>query len=279
MIDFLFIIALAMLIVGSYTDLKTREVPDWLNFTGIIVAAGVRLLQALAESSWQPLIEGVFGFVVFFAIACTMYYLGQWGGGDAKMLMALGALLGLQIDINHFMVGFTVNALFVGGLYGLVWCIIMAITHWKGVHEELEKMYEIHSVKVFKLFTYVAAVIVLLLAYFSEELRWAFLVLAGLLMALFHLWILIRAVEIKGMIKRRKISELTEGDWVTRVIKHKGKFICGPKDLGLTKKQIKLLKRHGFKSISIKEGIPFIPSFLITFVATYFIGNVLIYFL
>ena len=37
MIPVLYLIALIALIIASYTDIKTREVPDWLNFSLILV--------------------------------------------------------------------------------------------------------------------------------------------------------------------------------------------------------------------------------------------------
>ena len=63
-------------------------------------------------------------------------------------------------------------------------------------------------------------------------------------------------------------------------IRINGKYICGPKDLGIEKKQIKKLMvfyREGkIKKILIKEGIPFVPSFLIAFVITLVYGNIVL---
>ena len=36
------------------------------------------------------------------------------------------------------------------------------------------------------------------------------------------------------------------------------------------------IKSMGLKNVRVKEGIPFVPAFLITLVATYFLGNVLL---
>jgi len=96
MIELLMIVTLVVLVVGSVADLKTREVPDWLNFAAIIIALVTRALYSLVEWDYTFILEGVLGFAAMFILACTLYYLGQWGGGDSKMLMALGALLGLS---------------------------------------------------------------------------------------------------------------------------------------------------------------------------------------
>jgi len=279
MIELLVVLTFIVLAVGAFTDLKTREVPDWLNFSAIIAALGIRALYSVWEWDKTYFIEGLVGFAAFFILACILYYLGQWGGGDSKMLMALGALIGLEFTPSHFMMGFFVNMLFVGGIYGLFWSLGLAIVHWRVVHRELHKLHQIPSVLRMKAGTYIVTLIVIALSFFFDDLRWALIIMAGMLMGLFHLWLLIRSVEEGGMIKRRAVSKLTEGDWVVKEVRHKGRYICGPRDLGLTLTQIKKLRRSNIRSILIKEGIPFIPSFLITFIVTYLYGNLLVYFL
>src|SRR3989338_5965028 len=87
-------VALAALLAASYTDLKTREVPDWLSYGLIFSALGIRALFSLGELDGGILLRGLAGFAVFVAIAYLMYYTRQWGGGDSKLLMGLGAAIG-----------------------------------------------------------------------------------------------------------------------------------------------------------------------------------------
>ncbi|MBW2999427.1 prepilin peptidase, partial [Candidatus Woesearchaeota archaeon] len=121
LIDIVLIIVLIALIIGSYVDIKTREVPDWLNFGLIFTGFGIRLIASFATFDWSYIIEGVFGFVLFFILAYLMFYTGQWGGGDSKMLMGLGALLGLRFELHHFTISFLINIFLIGAFYGLVW--------------------------------------------------------------------------------------------------------------------------------------------------------------
>ncbi|PIO05594.1 hypothetical protein COT47_04145, partial [Candidatus Woesearchaeota archaeon CG08_land_8_20_14_0_20_43_7] len=51
------------------------------------------------------------------------------------------------------------------------------------------------------------------------------------------------------------------------------KYICGPKDLGIEKKQIAILLKHKVKKVLVREGIPFVPSFLIAFIVNVFFQN------
>ena len=78
------------------------------------------------------------------------------------------------------------------------------------------------------------------------------------------------------MIKKVSVDKLTEGDWIVDDVKVGGKVICGPKDLGISKEQIielkKLAEDGKIKQVVIKEGIPFVPSFFMSFIVTYFFG-------
>ena len=75
-------------------------------------------------------------------------------------------------------------------------------------------------------------------------------------------------------------SRLTEGDWIAKDVMVGRKRITGPKDLGVTRAQIRLLKklhREGkVKKVLLKVGIPFMPAFLIAFIMTLLWGNVLL---
>ena len=81
------------------------------------------------------------------------------------------------------------------------------------------------------------------------------------------------------MLKHVRPTELTEGDWIAKEIKVDGKYVTGPKDLGIEKKQIKkliaLYKKRKVNKILIKEGIPFVPSFFIAFIVTLAYGNLI----
>jgi len=90
-------IAFLVLLIASYTDLKTREVPDWVNFGLIGIGFGVNLLFSIIFFKINFIIASVVGFAVFFALAWIMFYTGQWGGGDSKILMGLGAVIGIEI--------------------------------------------------------------------------------------------------------------------------------------------------------------------------------------
>ena len=76
-------IAFIALVIATITDLKTREVPDWLSYSVIFMGIGIRGIYSLATFDYMYLVYGLAGLGIFVAIAYAMFYTGQWGGGDS----------------------------------------------------------------------------------------------------------------------------------------------------------------------------------------------------
>jgi len=282
MIDLiLFSIAFIALAVGAITDIKTREVPDWVNFGLISAGLGIRALYSITTFDWTFIINGVIGLIVFVILAYIMFYTGQWGGGDSKMIMGLGAVLGLPLTLSPlpFILVFMINVIIVGAVYGTFYSIILAVKHRKKFVKEFLKI--IHDKKIMKyrkiiLLILVAFLILTLFVVKDLVIKWILLIFLFMIYLSINVIFFIKAVELSSMFKFVEPGKLTEGDWIAKDYKIDGKKICGPKDLGISRKQIKkliALKRKGkIKKIKIKEGIPFVPSFLIAFIITLTLG-------
>ena len=78
------------------------------------------------------------------------------------------------------------------------------------------------------------------------------------------------------MIKRILINKLTEGDWIIENIYYKKRLLYNKNNPGITNDEIKLLKKYSIKTVIIKEGLPFIPSFLIALIISLIFGNLLV---
>jgi len=280
-------IAFTALIIGSYTDLKTREVPDWANFGLIGVGFGINLLFSIIYWKIDFIVNSIVGFSIFFAIAWIMFYTGQWGGGDSKILMGLGALIGIDIFSGEFpfLASFLINALLIGALYGILWSFSLILKNRKNFIKSLKKLFNNKKIIKVKKYILILFLVFILIAILNSDfyLRLIFLYLSLIVVITFYLWIVIKAVEESCMLKYVLPQQLTEGDWISKEIKIQGKYITGPKDLGIEKKQIKelinLYKKKKVKKILIKEGIPFIPSFLISYIVTLIIGNLIFLFI
>ena len=264
-------IAFIALFLGAVTDIKTREVPDWINYGIIFAGIGIRTLYSSLTSDWTFLFYGLAGLGVFMAISYAMFYAGQWGGGDAKMLMGIGALIGFDFSFKTFsLITLFILIIFAGAVYSLFWSIFLAVKNRKKFIREIKK--NIKKYKKIELIISVCSAAILVSAllmydFNTKIILFCILILINVscLLALF-----VKSVEKASMFMYVEPEALTEGDWIAKEYRINNKYICGPKDLGIEKKQIKKLihlKKTGkIKKILIKVGIPFIPSFLIAFI-------------
>ena len=283
-------LAFVALAAASISDLKKREVPDWLSYGLLALGFGLAAINALIFG-WQVLAYSIAGFALFFIFAYIMFYSGQWGGGDSKVLMGIGALLGLQfsfsfpfVDLKEtpFLITFFINLLIISFFYGIFWSAIIAFNK-RGVFTKKFLFYfgRFRTERIVILVLAFASAFGFVLA--KEPYLKLLLAFAAIFLVFsFYLWLFAKAVD-DCMLRFAKPEELTEGDWVAEDVEVDGKYICGPKDLGIEKIQIEkllALKRKGkVKNVLIKEGIPFIPSFLIAFVLSLFLGNIIGYFI
>ncbi|MBT5021631.1 prepilin peptidase [Candidatus Woesearchaeota archaeon] len=269
-------IALITLLVGSFTDFKFREVPDWVSYSLVFIALGIRSIFAIVYEQFAYLQDGIIGFLIFLAIALIMFYTGQWGGGDSKLLIGLGALIGVKLRMDTFMVGFFVNLIVVGAIYGLLYSFYLIYKEKGAFFSEFKKSF---GEKKVQFFIVLGLVVLFTIGAFFVPAGFSIpLFLFGLILLIAYLvMLLLVSVEKSCMIKSIEPEELTEGDWIAQEIKVGAKLICGPKDLGICKKQIaeliKLKKQKKINKILVKEGIPFVPTFLLSFIVTYFFKN------
>ena len=93
-IIFLIILALIFILVATFQDLRMREVANWINFSLIIFALGFRFFWSLfSESGFGFFYQGLIGFGIFFILGNLFYYGRIFAGGDAKLMIAMGAIL------------------------------------------------------------------------------------------------------------------------------------------------------------------------------------------
>ena len=276
-------LAFIALLIGSITDLKTREVPDWVNYGLILSGLAINLLFTAIYSNPTFIINSIIGLAIFFGIAYIMFYAGQWGGGDSKMLMGIGAVIGIDIGFlgNQFLSSFLINALFAGAIYGLFWSLLMVFINRKKFLLELGKKLSEKNTARAKKFILIIMIFMAILFFLIKPGYIKIIILSVMLLTLatFYLWIFVKAIEKSSMHRLVEPSKLTEGDWIVKDVNVNGQYICGPKDLGISKSQIRKLvefyKKRKVKKILIKEGIPFVPSFFVAFAVTLVFGNVL----
>ncbi len=93
------LIAIAGLLIATYTDLRDRTIPNQLTYAMIFIGIAGHLLEAILTSSLTPILFSVGGAAIAFASAYILWRAGAWAGGDVKLFTALGALVPLPYAI------------------------------------------------------------------------------------------------------------------------------------------------------------------------------------
>jgi len=259
-IIFLLILALIWIIFASVQDLRKREVADWLNYSLIIFALGFRFFYCLFDASdFSFFYQGLIGLGIFFVIGNLFYYSHFFAGGDAKLMIALGAILPLSesfvINLNIFMAFFIVF-LFVGAIYGLIFSFILAGKNWNKFKKEFWKRFR--ATKKQGYFIMILGIVIMIFGFGN-----LWFVLGIFVFFSYYVLIFAKVVEEVCMVKKMSSKNLVEGDWLYKDIKIKNKVIKSKWD-GLNKEEIRLIKMIK-KNVLIKQGIPFVPVFLISF--------------
>ncbi|MEK6843511.1 MAG: prepilin peptidase [Candidatus Micrarchaeota archaeon] len=98
MIEYLILFFITMVI---YSDLKSRIIPDHLNFLFMFIAISLTIVKYEFDPEFL-----FFNYAIFFGFnflfAYLMYKLGVWAGGDVKFFTALMAYLPLYSQFSLF---------------------------------------------------------------------------------------------------------------------------------------------------------------------------------
>jgi prepilin peptidase CpaA len=102
---------LVVVAVAVWTDLRSRRIPNTLTIAALVAALAVRAVYGGAV-----LLDGLLGAGLAFALLLPLFAMGGMGGGDAKLLIAVGAFLGPK----GFLVALLATAI-AGGIMSLIW--------------------------------------------------------------------------------------------------------------------------------------------------------------
>jgi len=92
------------------SDLRTRRIPNWLTAP----ALGMAIAMHTASGGISGLGFSLLGFAVGFGVLLCLWLIGGGGGGDVKMMGALGAWLGVTLTIQVFLVSTALTVLLAG---------------------------------------------------------------------------------------------------------------------------------------------------------------------
>ena len=86
-------------LVAAVIDVRTRRIPNW--FTVPVLAGG--LIFHTVTGGWGGLLTALGGFVTGFGILLVLWLMGGGGGGDVKLMGAVGAWLGAWLTLIVFL--------------------------------------------------------------------------------------------------------------------------------------------------------------------------------
>ncbi len=95
------IVGLAIAQIATYTDLTRRRVPNALTIPAIASGVFYHVLASI-DGHWD---FGITGMLLGGVLLLVPYSLGLVGGGDVKLLSALGAWVGPDAVCNVFIYG------------------------------------------------------------------------------------------------------------------------------------------------------------------------------
>ena len=101
--------------VGALWDVFRYRIPNAVTFGAM--AAGLLYHAGLGPDA-QGLLFGLKGLIPLLAIGFALFAGGWLGAGDAKLLGAVGALLGPKLGLTAF-----VYATICGGIWALLWVL------------------------------------------------------------------------------------------------------------------------------------------------------------
>ena len=106
-----FSVLLVLVAVSTVTDLKHRKIPNAWTAAGVVAGLALGVMQGQLGAA-------VLGLVVALAIGLPLFAIGAVGGGDAKLVAAVGALMG---PASLF------SALLYAGIAGGVMALLQAV--------------------------------------------------------------------------------------------------------------------------------------------------------
>ncbi|MBU2576981.1 MAG: prepilin peptidase [Nanoarchaeota archaeon] len=267
---FLFWLFFVGIVVASLQDLKRREVDNWLNLFLMLASFSFIFFRSIFEQDATIIFQAGFALVLLFIFMNVFYYGRVFAGGDAKLLFAMTVFfIGATFVATLVNIGvFLLFLMFAGSIYGLIYSAVLYVQNFEKVNKKIKEGFSILWVR----YLIVLGVILFAFSYvnwwyphlffgFGWGMLFLFFAIFALVLPL--LYVFAKGLEKVSMMRTISGKELREGDWLVDDIKVGRKTIKADWD-GLSLEDIKLLRSK--KRIKIKEGLPFVPAFLIAFI-------------
>lgn len=276
----LFVAGLIGFGLAGYHDLKTTEFSEWIPYGLIIFALLVRGVFSVLTGDFLIIINSVVFGLIFLGLGALLYFLRQWGDGDAWLLGAFGFLFPVQTGLFAsakfgfipFQLTEIFNLFFIAFFYLVVYIFVLGFRKPKLKNKFVKSLG--------KNIRYIVAFIVVMFAICWGMAAYLFFILSSSASLLYP--IIFLPIAFVLFILFAQFASVVERDLFKKKIKAKdlkvGDVLVKGRWKGVTEEEVKKLKRKG-GFVWIKEGIRFTPVFVITLIVTLVLGNVLLWFI
>ena len=123
--------ATAVAAVAAFTDWRTGHIPNWLTLGGLLVGTALGAIAGAAIHGAGGLLLGLLhasiGAAVTGVVPGLLFAAGGIGGGDVKLLAAIGAACGASVGIEIELYAFVAAALVVGARLAVQGRLLVAL--------------------------------------------------------------------------------------------------------------------------------------------------------
>ncbi len=100
-------VLLCLLLISLYEDLKMRRIPNTVTISGMISG----IIINLTGQGFLGLLFSLKGIFIAFLLLSIPFMIGGLGGGDVKLVMAVGAIMGTDFVLKSIVYVVAVGAL------------------------------------------------------------------------------------------------------------------------------------------------------------------------
>ncbi len=267
--------------IAGLWDLKTTEIPDWIPNVMVLLGIAFWGVQSYLLNDYWLIAQSLVAGASLFGLGALMYYFGQWGGGDAKILAATGVLVPANIynmsrTFLPFPASYLINVFLLGAVYMIIYAVVLTLRNREIVVDFLQSVRgkAKTTLAVFAgIFLLMYAVTLLLSSRFGVQqgfvqMSSSSLTVSLLYLSLVMLWRFVLSVEKVGFRRKVPVSKLRVGDVL----------LDSKYWEGVTKKDVSRIKKSGKRYVVIKDGVRFGPVFPIALAFTLIAGDFILLF-
>lgn len=98
------ILTFILLILTAYSDARKRIIPNYMTLPFIPIG----IINSMFLYGWLEGLKCQLWLIPLFIICFILFKLHQIGGGDAKLMLTVGSLLGMENSLLLFLITFVV---------------------------------------------------------------------------------------------------------------------------------------------------------------------------